>query len=134
MKIKIISIITSVLILIVCNNRAFSMESTPAEIVLSYFQACEDGEINKMKSLITGKFYNRRRALIEANEEYPEFLRNHYFGIWIDIVSSEVDSEKGNAQVMLKQIFPSGNTVDATLILSKNNDGFWKISNEVMPE
>lgn len=134
MKIKKISIITSALILIVCNNLAFSMESTPAEIVLSYFQACENGEINKMKSLITGKFYNRRKALIEGNEKYPEFLRNHYFGIWVEIVSSEVDSAKGNARVMLKQVFPNGNTVDATLVLIRNNDGFWKISNEVMPE
>lgn len=134
MKIKVIFIITSVLILIVCNNLAFSMESKPAEVVLSYFQACENGEINKIKSLITGKFYNRRRALIEGNDEYPEFLRDHYFGIWVEIVSSEVDSSNGNARVMLKQVFPSGNTVDATLILIRNSNGFWKISDEVMPE
>ena len=133
MKIKIISIVTSVLILIVGNNLAFSTESTPAEIVLSYFQACEDGDINKMKPLITGKFYNRRRALIEGNEEYSEFLRDHYLGIWVEIVSSEVDSSNGNAQLMLKQVFPSGNTVDATLILKRNTNGFWKISDEVMP-
>ena len=132
MKINSISVIASLLILVVFNNLANSAESTPAEIVQNYFLACENGDVKAMKSLIAEHFYQRRRVLIEENKKYSEFLKNHYSGMQIEIVSTEGDS--GNAEVMLKQIFPGGGSIDTTLVLKKNTDGVWKIVDEVLPE
>ena len=132
MKINKISVITSLFILVVFNNLAFSTESTPAGIVQNYFLACENGDVKAMKSLIADHFYQRRKVLIEENKKYSEFLKNHYSGMQIEIVSTEGESR--NAEVMLKQIFPGGGSIDTTLVLKKDTDGVWKIVDEVLPE
>jgi len=134
MKIDKLSVIASLFILVVFNTLAFSTENTPAEIVQNYFLACENGDVSAMKPLIADHFYQRRKVLIEENKKYSEFLKSHYSGMQIEIVSTEVESESGNAEVALKQIFPGGSSIDTTLVLKKNTDGVWKIVDEVLPE
>ena len=134
MKIKTISTITCLLILIGCSNLVFSMGNAPAEIVLNYFQACKNGDVSTMKSLITDRFYQRRRVLLEQNEQYPEFLKSRYSAMQFQIVSSEIEEISGYAQVVLQQTSPGGTSTDSTLILRQDAGGFWKISDEVMPE
>jgi len=134
MKINRLFVIAGLLILIACNSLAFSMENAPADTVLNYFQACENGDVNTIRSLIVDRFYQRRRVLLEDNEEYPEFLRSYYSGMRIEIIATEVEGENGNAAVRFEQTFPNGNIIDATLILKKNTDSIWKISDEILPE
>ncbi len=126
--------ITGALILFACSNLAYSIENSPTEVVMKYFQACENGDVSTIKSLITDHFYQRRKVLIEENQEYPAFLRSHYSGMQVEIVSTQIENANGNVAVMLEQIFPDGNILNSTLILKKNMDGNWKISDEMLPE
>ena len=44
----------------------------PNDTVLSYFQALKNGDIETIKGLITGEMYNKRKVLLEQNENYSD--------------------------------------------------------------
>ena len=134
MNIKKIFTTSCLLVLIGCGNVVFSMENTPSETVTNYFQACKNGDVSTIKSLIADRFYERRKVLIEQNEQYPDFLRSRYSEMQIQIVSDEVESISGYAEIVIQQILPDGSNIYSTLILKENGGGFWKIVDEVMPE
>ena len=49
--------------------------------VYPFFKALKDGDVGSIKQLIAGEMYERKKALLEKNKEYPKFLRNYYEGI-----------------------------------------------------
>ena len=132
MRTIVMSIIAGLFTVGLFSNVASSMENTPDTIVLSYFHACENGDIDAMKSLIAGEFYQRRKTLIEKNKEYPSFLKHHYSGVQFRIISTVVENENGIAEVSVEQIFPDDNSIDSTLLLKRNANGNWKIEDEVL--
>ena len=61
---------------------------TPTETVINYFDACRNGDVNSMKKLMAGNFYEKKHSLLFNNKNYPEFLKSYYQDLNITIVSA----------------------------------------------
>ena len=48
------------------------------ETVELYTQALKSGDVEELKSLLGGRLYEKRRALLEENTEYSDWLRRYY--------------------------------------------------------
>lgn len=100
----------------------------PNETVLSYFQALKNGDIETVKSLITGEMYNKRKVLLEQNENYSEFLKKVYQGAEFRInKTTEIDND---VLVNVEVDSPNGKK-DLNLLLKKDMEGNWKIFKEI---
>ena len=123
-----------VVCLLVGGNLVFAAEgASPADTVIEFYNASQDGDIGTMKQLIAGSFYNTRKVLLEENQEYGGFLRQHYQGIKVQIVNSVVKKDNTTAAVHVKIEFPDGGIDTAKLLLKKGADGTWKIVEELNP-
>ena len=100
----------------------------PNDTVMGYFQALQQGDINKIKDSITGEMYKKRKVLLEQNANYPEFLRNAYQGAEFQI--KNVTIQDNNAVVTVKVNFPDRQK-GFTLFLNKDAIGNWKIFKEI---
>lgn len=109
---------------------AFSGEAGPVEIVQKFYQASAEGDVQTMKIYATGPFYERRKMLIEQNQGYADFLRDHYSGVMTEIVSADIEDIVGKAAIVVKITYRDGSNFDTTLFLKKDNNGMWKINDE----
>ena len=100
----------------------------PNETVLSYFQALKNGDIETIKDLITGEMYEKRKVLLEQNENYSEFLKKVYQGAEFRInKTTEIDND---VLVNVEVDSPNGKK-DLNLLLKKDMEGNWKIFKEI---
>lgn len=66
----------------------------PNQTVLQFFEASKIGDVETMKQLIAGPFYERRIVLLEQNMDYPEFLSDFYAGASISVRRFEIGNKK----------------------------------------
>jgi len=102
----------------------------PADTVQQFFVAYKNGEIQTIKGMITGPFYNRRETLIERNPGYSEFLRKQFEHVEIEIISTAIGPDGNTAFVTARRIYPDGSTIDTKFSLQKSNNDTWKIFDE----
>jgi len=102
----------------------------PADTVQQFFMASKSGEIETMRNLITGPFFNRRKALIERNPGYSDFLKKQLEGVEMEIVSTEIGNDGSSAFVMVRRLYPNGSSFDTRFSLKKGENDTWKIFDE----
>jgi hypothetical protein len=105
--------------------------ATPREAVILFFQASKAGDIETIKQVVDGSFYDRRRVLLEENEDYSMFLREYYQGaqLLVGKIAMKGDGTVGVVDMTIR--FPNG-TVDTKKVLVKlDSDGTWKIVDDV---
>jgi len=102
----------------------------PADTVQQFFTAYKNGEIQTIKGMITGPFYNRRKTLIEKNSGYPDFLRKQLEGVEIAIISTAIEDDGSSALVTVRRLNPDGSAFNTEFLLKKGDDGTWKIFDE----
>jgi hypothetical protein len=107
-------------------------DAGPEDIVQKFFQASANGDVATMKELITGPFYKRRQRLLEENQGYGDFLKDHYFRVNTDIESIDINENTGKSVVVVSQKFQDGSRINTTLLLIRKNDGSWKINDELL--
>ena len=132
---------TSLILFILClavicsfHDKGLAGEVGPEVTVQNFYQASADGDVETMKTLITGPFFKRRQRLIEENQGYADFLKDYYFGVDTEIVSADVEGSTGKAVIVVSQTFQDGSRINTTLLLKKENDGGWKINDELLNE
>jgi hypothetical protein len=116
------------------HSKGLAGEAGPADTVQSFYQASADGDVETMKALITGPFYKRRQRLLEENQGYADFLKDYYFRVDTEIVSTDIEDTAGKAVIVVSQTFQDGSRINTTLLLKKENDGSWRINDEQLTE
>ena len=106
----------------------------PADTVQQFFTAYKNGEIQTIKGMITGPFYNRRKTLIEKNPGYPDFLRKKLKGVEMAIISTAIENNGGFAFVTVRRMNPDGSAFDMIFSLEKSDDDTWKIFDEKLAQ
>lgn len=131
----------SLILFILCVAVTFSFlhvglaaEAGPVDTVKNFYQASADGDVETMKTLITGPFYKRRQKLLEENQGYADFLKGYYFRVNTEIVSTDIEESTGKAVIVVSQTFQDGSRINTTLLLKNENDGSWKIYDELLTE
>jgi len=101
--------------------------TSPANTVLKYYAASREGNVAEMKPLIAGSFYNRRKALLEKNDGYPDFLKSHYQDSEVVINNVNISNEGKVAVVSVQITYASQDTETTKLILKKDKNNNWVI-------
>ena len=96
-------------------------QSIEAEVIMPWFRALKDGNINKIRHHISSDLYNKNRTLLEQNKDYPEFLRNFYSNTNIEI--EKTIEIAGDITVYVTIQFPNGHRSCTELGLSKYGEG-----------
>lgn len=90
------------------------------EIVFPFFEALKNGDVSSIKRYVAGDMYERKKVLLEQNQEYPEFLRNYYQGVEFYVQKA---SESGRYLIVDIEIeYPSGDYGSGKLYLQQIND------------
>ena len=103
----------------------YGQEPEIMDTVSSYSQALKSGDIGKIKQLITGKFYETNRVLLEENPNYPSFLRKHYDGSKSRIL--EITHAKDSAHAKIEISFIDGRSEFFIIYLRRVAQNKWKI-------
>jgi hypothetical protein len=105
--------------------------TSPSDCVMQFFEASKNGDLNAMKQLMAGSFYNQRRTLLEENTTYPDFLRKHYADTRLQVISLREERGGWVAEVRIK--FPDGTVDSNKWLVQKDASGTWKIIDQVHP-
>ena len=97
----------------------------PQAVVIAYFKAMKNGDVEAMKSHMAGKLYQKRKVLLEKNKKYPEFLIGFYEGAKLEVI--EVRGEIVRIQIH----FPNGSIKYHNLVLRQDSAGILKIVDEL---
>jgi len=105
--------------------------ATPREAVILFFEASKAGDIETIKQVTDGSFYNRRRVLLEENEEYSMFLRDYYQGAQLRLgkITMKPDGTVGVVNMTIR--FPSGAIDTKKVLVKMDSDRLWRIVDEV---
>ena len=57
-----------------CISPADAGQNGPDNTVLQFFNASRNGDVEQMRELVSGSYYNRRKAVLENNDNYPAFF------------------------------------------------------------
>ena len=103
------------------------------DVVLPFFDALKNGDVDSIKHYIAGDVYENKRVLLEKNKEYSEFLRNYYDGVEFYIDNLMESGDYIVVHVVVE--FSNGDEANAQLYLGKdiNNasgaleEASWKI-------
>jgi ABC-type transporter MlaC component len=128
----ILSLITSFFLCISLANaeQPTNAVNGPDNTVLQFFNASRNGDVEQMRELISGSFYNRRKAVLENNDTYPAFLVDHFRGTTTNIEKSTIDHKNQVAVITVTTHFPDQSINTSTLVLKKDGNGAWKIVDE----
>jgi len=107
--------------------------ASPGDSVVQFFEASKNGDTARIKQLIAGSFYNQRKALLEENATYPDFLRKYYEGARLQINNINMQKDRGAWVVEVTITFADGNVDSNKLLLQKDASGTWKIIDEMHP-
>lgn len=113
-----------------CISPADAGQNGPADTVLQFFDASRNGDVAQMRELVSGSYYNRRKAVLENNDSYPAFLIDHFHGSTTRIEESIIDDKNQIAVVTVTTHFPNQGINTSRLILKKDGNGSWKIVDE----
>lgn len=102
----------------------------PVDTVQQFFTASKNGDIETIRNLSVGPFLNRRKALIERNSGYSDFLIKQFEGVGIEFISTEIENNGSSASVTVRRLYPTGSTLDTKFSLKKSDDNTWKIFDE----
>jgi hypothetical protein len=134
-------------------------EAGPNGTVIKFYKASKNGDVETMKHLIAGQFYNSRKVLLNENRGYPTFLRKYYGGSKMQVVYTVIGNDplvKKNhpklyerhyrktkirasknvvfAVVGVKHLFKEGSNIDTKLLLMKDNNDIWHIVDEILAD
>ncbi len=112
-------------VLITLGNPIISAAQEPQDVVRTYFQAMQKGDVETMKAHIGGKLFEKRKILLEQNSNYPKFLKNHYDRGQIKV------GEVNDGVVTVEVQFPDGSIHSHHLVVKKNDLDQWKIVDEL---
>jgi hypothetical protein len=112
---------------VVAQERAMSQESSHAAsaLVLQFLEALKTGNVRVLDSLIGGDLSIQMKPLLQDNQDYPEYLRQHYLQTTFSI--DHLVEKLGVVVARVTVDFPGGPTQTWTLTLTKGNTGEWKI-------
>ena len=113
-----------------CFSLANAEQNGPDNTALQFFDASRNGDVEQMRELISGSYYNRRKAVLENNDSYPAFLVEHFQGSTTSIETSDIDQKNQVAVVTVKTRFPDQSINTSRLILKIDSNGAWKIVDE----
>jgi len=111
------------------HSLAVAAGATPRDAVKLYFEASKAGDVETIKQVIGGSFYNRRRVLLEENEEYSMFLREYYQGAQLQVGNVAMKDDVGVVTVRIW--FPAGTVDTQKLLVKMDSAGLWIIVDEV---
>ena len=97
-------------------------------ICTDYSLALKDGNIDGIRRHISGIMYDKSKSLLEDNQQYGNFLRNHYQGA--EFRTGEMEAVGDEVIVPLIMVLPTGNESVSNLILRKDSFDTWKIIGE----
>jgi hypothetical protein len=130
-------------------------------VVIGFFEASKNGDVEKMKNFIAGPFYEKRRSLLQKNRGYPDYLRKYYKEIEIRLLSTVIgdihmvkknhpelfnrydrrakaqrnyagiSADNSIAVVLIRYQLPDGNSYVSKLLLKKTENESWKIIEEI---
>jgi len=112
---------------VVAQERAMSQESSHAAsaVVLQFFEALKTGNVRVLDSLLGGDLSIQMKPLLQDNQDYPEYLRQHYLQTTFSI--DHLVEKQGVVMARVTVDFPGGTTQTWTLTLKKAKAGEWKI-------
>ena len=155
-------LVLMITILMVAVNSSASMIIGPSETVIQFFEASKNGDVEAMKSLIAGPFYERRRTLLEMNMDYPKYLKKFYHGVEVKLIKYDIGNkdmvEKNHYKlyqrhystpnikvrdnpingyndvsiVIVTLRFPDGSELRSKFLFKETKTGSWKIYDEVL--
>jgi hypothetical protein len=103
-------------------------EKTIEGTVMEYFEVLRNGDIDAIKYYVAEDLYREKKALLEKNEDYPEFLRSFYQGKELRILNS---TQAGDDAVAEIGIYSSDDLINVTKVrLKRDSDNTWKIVKE----
>ena len=113
-----------------CISPADAGQNGPDNTVLQFFDASRNGDVAQMRQLVSGSYYNRRKAVLENNDSYPAFLIDHFHGSTTNIEASIIDDKNQIAVVTVTTHFPNQSINTSRLVLKKDSNSSWKIVDE----
>lgn len=105
-------------------------EFGPADTVRNYFTACQTGDIETIKYLITGPFYDKRKVLLNNNTGYSKYLIQHFDSIEINVISASIIDIDRLSEVVVERKYPDGSRLKTKFIVTKEDNKIWKIYGE----
>lgn len=111
----------------VAQERAMSQESSHAAsaVVLQFLEALKTGNVRVLDSLLGGDLSIQMKPLLQDNQDYPEYLRQHYSQTTFSI--DHLVEKLGVVMARVTVDFPGGPTQTWALTLKKAKTGEWKI-------
>jgi hypothetical protein len=103
----------------------------PINTVEEFLIASSEGDVEAIKELIGGAYYERRRALLNSNQEYPKLLRSHFERGHMRILEVQQETVGNIAIVTVGNQVKEGQITKTKLVLNKNQSGEWKIVDEI---
>ena len=104
------------------------------ETVNQYTQALSSGDVATLRSVLGGRLYAKRRLLLEENDEYPDWLRQYYYGARFSASLSDAGSDRYPSAMLVDVIttLASGEVASSRLVLQQNSaDTNWKIVDQL---
>ena len=123
-------ILSLIATLFFCISPADAEQNGPDNTVLKFYNATRNGDVAQMRELVSGSYYNRRKAVLENNDSYPAFLMDHFHGSTTNIEKSIIDNKNQIAVVTVTTHFPNQSINTSRLVLKKDGNGSWKIVDE----
>jgi hypothetical protein len=116
---------------VVAQERAMSQESSHgvSAVVLQFFEALKTGNVRALDSLLGGDLSIQMKPLLQDNQDYPEYLRQHYSQTTFSI--DHLLEKLGVIMAHVTVDFPGGTTQTWTLTLKKEKAGEWKIMKQM---
>ena len=91
------------------------------EILLPFFNALKDGNVEALKQYISKDMYRKNRRLLDQNRKYPEFLRKYYQGTSFHTKSMVLEGDTITVDVGIEK--PGGSSLAEELHLVRVQQG-----------
>jgi len=108
--------------------QAEASQGKAADVVNSYLGSLATGDVQQINGLIAGAMRQRNRQLTLTPDYYGEFLRTHYAGVGMSVVSIRDKDEYVEARVRFD--YPTSESTTITFVLVQE-EGAWKIADEI---
>ena len=112
---------------------AYADDTKVLETVELYTQALKAGDVEEIKKLLGGRLYEKRRALLEENTEYSDWLKQYYAGASFSYPAGVTSSEQSPGKLVnVETQLGNGETVTTNLLLqSPTGSDRWEIVGQI---
>ncbi len=121
------AVVGAVLIFFVSSGNVLANEQQVRVTVETYLSGLLNGDVAKLKSLVTPGFAGRLRHMDSNPDRYGEFLKSRYAGAAMNIV--EIIGDAIPYKVRVSVVAPGGEQ-DYYTFLVEEVDGVWLIAGE----